>query len=91
MREWLISTTAAMCIAVGKLRGDPRSRANVGRLDRSIRIIATLAHIDVVIRVDRLLGTELAAEDLDGTVRDDLRQDLNHTPARRSGSPSLPH
>ena len=72
MREWLISTTAAMCIAVGKLCGKLRSTVHHGRLDRYARIIAALAHVDMVIRVDGLLGTKFAAEDLDGTVRDDL-------------------
>lgn len=72
MREWLISTTAAMCIAVGKLCCKPRSTVYHGRLNRYARIIAALAHVDMVIRVDGLLGTKFAAEDLDGTVRDDL-------------------
>ena len=50
------------------------------------RIIATLAHIHVVIRVDGLLGAELATKNLDGTVRDDLQQDYITTPAKPSAS-----
>ena len=37
-----------------------------------IRVVTALAHVDVVIGVDGLLGAKLAAEDLDGAVRDDL-------------------
>ena len=36
------------------------------------RVVAALAHVDMVVRVNGLFGAKLAAEDLDGSVRDDL-------------------
>jgi len=39
---------------------------------RGIGVVRRLAHVDVVVRVDRLLGAHLAAQHLDGAVRDHL-------------------
>jgi len=39
---------------------------------RRIGVVGRLAHIDVVVRVDGLLGAHLAAQHLDGAVRDHL-------------------
>ncbi|MNN21616.1 hypothetical protein D3C81_1349450 [compost metagenome] len=39
---------------------------------RRIGVVRRLAHVDVVVGVDRLLGAHLAAQHLDGAVRDDF-------------------
>lgn len=38
----------------------------------NVRIIATLAHVDVIIGVHRLLAPQLAAQDLNSTIANDL-------------------
>jgi hypothetical protein len=42
-----------------------------------VRVVAALAHVDVVVGVNRLLRSELAAEDLNSTVGDDLGAPIN--------------
>ena len=37
-----------------------------------VRIVAALAHVDMVIGVHGLLGSKLAAKDLDSPIRDNL-------------------
>lgn len=69
-------------MAVGKLRGDADgiSRISLGALNGQAqvpekshsRIVRALAHVDVVVRVDRRLAAQLSSHDLDGSVRDDL-------------------
>lgn len=44
-----------------------------------VRVIAALAHVDMVVRVDRLLGPALTTEDLDRAVGDDLRFISTHS------------
>lgn len=70
----LISVTAATCIAVGNLRNDATVKMEtIKKASRSyVRVVAALAHVDMVVGVNGLFGPELAAEDLDGTVRNNL-------------------
>lgn len=44
----------------------------INELHNYIRVIAALAHVDMVVRVNGLLRATFTAEDLDSTVRDDL-------------------
>ena len=37
-----------------------------------VRVVAALAHVDMVIGVHGLLGSKLASKDLDGPIRDNL-------------------
>lgn len=37
-----------------------------------MRVIATLTHVDMIIRVDWLLGAQFSAEQFDSTIGDDL-------------------
>ena len=39
---------------------------------RYARVVAALAHVDMIIGVNWLLGAEFSAKELNGTVRDDL-------------------
>ena len=54
----------------GKPKGDKNIQKDMDR--KGGRVIAALAHVDMVIGVYRCLGTKLAAEDFNGAVRDDL-------------------
>lgn len=42
------------------------------RRNHNVRIVAALAHVNVIVGVHRLLRTTLASEDLNGTVGNDL-------------------
>jgi hypothetical protein len=56
-------------------RGNEISRDRSGGRDVHCgrkRVVRRLAHIDVIVRMHRLLGAELAAEQLVGTVGDHL-------------------
>ena len=48
------------------------------------RVVRRLRHVDVVVRVDGLLRAELAAEDLDRAVRDDLRASCQRGVSRQT-------
>ena len=40
---------------------------------RDVRVVAALAHVNMVIGVNGFLGPELSSENLDGPIRDNLR------------------
>lgn len=60
-------------MAVGKLviRSLRSNKCRAKEL-RVLRVVGALAHVDMVVRVNRLLRTELTAEQLDSAVGDDL-------------------
>lgn len=41
-------------------------------MENCARIVGGLGHVDMVVGMDWLLAPELAAQDLDGSIRDDL-------------------
>jgi len=70
-RELLSSITAATCIAVGNLeRISAKGGLAPGKQD--VRVVRTLAHVDMVVGVHWRFGAEFAAEDFDSAVGDDL-------------------
>ena len=72
MRDLWSSVTAATCIAVGKLLSDNFSDPDLDCDLVHVRIVTALAHVDMVIGVDGLLGSKLSSKDLNSTVGDDL-------------------
>lgn len=68
--ERWISVTAATCMAVGNLYilGERRQ----GERGRNLRVVAALTHVDMIIGVDWLLGTQFSAQQLDSTIGNDL-------------------
>ena len=81
--------TAATCIAVGKLLSDNFSDPDLDCDLVHVRIVTALAHVDMVIGVHGLLGSKLAAKDLDSPIRDNLyvRSSVQSTKLVRSNRP----
>jgi len=74
------SVTAATCIAVGNLRSDNKlTRFLVTKMRSYSRIIAALAHVNVIVRVHRLLGAQLSTKDLNSSIRNDLYHDVSRS------------
>lgn len=91
IRLFLISVTAATCIAVGNLQAN-QSQEDVINLKSHIRVVAALAHVNMIIGVDGFLGTQLTSQDLNCTVCDDLPYDKDLSKSRVSiRQLALPH
>jgi hypothetical protein len=63
--EELSSITAATCMAVGKLS---QNQFSYKEYSIDLRIVAALAHVNMIIRVNRFLRAKFTAEELDSTV-----------------------
>src|SRR5260221_11268174 len=71
------SVTAATCIAVGNLGSDIKLTKFFIKESKSCsRIITALAHINVIVRMNRFFRAQFSTKDLDSTVGNDLYHDI---------------